>query len=278
MTRTWTACPWWCRAAASKLIGGTLRSELTREEVTTHCSGGFLPPGGRVRRGRQPGPHGFDPAGSALCTGRGHDPASGRLPGPSGRGHQRSGGFRPTEGASFLHPTAVLFNGGVFNRPALVERMHAGAERLAGGGAGTRRHGCSKAADLDLAVARGAAYYGYVRGGEGVRIRGGTAQAYYVGVESAMPAVPGYGAAHRMPCASRPSAWRKAARRNCRPRSSVWWSASRCASDFSALRCAAKTRWAPCWSIGTQEEIQELEGIEADASRRGTAPRARWCR
>ncbi len=46
-------------------------------------------------------------------------------------------------------------------------------------------------ADLDLAVARGAAYYGLVRAGGGVRIRGGTARAYYVGVESAMPAVPG---------------------------------------------------------------------------------------
>ncbi|MEZ4340020.1 MAG: Hsp70 family protein, partial [Sandaracinaceae bacterium] len=44
---------------------------------------------------------------------------------------------------------------------------------------------------LDLAVARGAAYYGYVRRGRGVRIRGGTAQAFYVGVEAAMPAVPG---------------------------------------------------------------------------------------
>jgi hypothetical protein len=46
-------------------------------------------------------------------------------------------------------------------------------------------------ADLDLAVARGAAYYGYVRRGRGVRIRGGAAKSYYVGVESAMPAVPG---------------------------------------------------------------------------------------
>jgi hypothetical protein len=46
-------------------------------------------------------------------------------------------------------------------------------------------------ADLDLAVARGAAYYGYVRRGRGVRIRGGTAFAYYVGMESSMPAVPG---------------------------------------------------------------------------------------
>src|SRR5204862_4741044 len=46
-------------------------------------------------------------------------------------------------------------------------------------------------ADLDLGVARGAAYYGLVRRGQGVRIRGGTAQAYYVGIESSLPAVPG---------------------------------------------------------------------------------------
>ncbi len=46
--------------------------------------------------------------------------------------------------------------------------------------------------DLDLAVARGAAYYGWVRHGHGIRIRGGTARAYYVGVEPPMPAVPGF--------------------------------------------------------------------------------------
>ncbi len=45
--------------------------------------------------------------------------------------------------------------------------------------------------DLDLAVAHGAAYYGQVRRGTGVRIRGGTGRAYYIGVETAMPAVPG---------------------------------------------------------------------------------------
>jgi hypothetical protein len=46
-------------------------------------------------------------------------------------------------------------------------------------------------ADLDLAVARGAASYGLSRHGRGLRIRGGTARAYYVGIESAVPAVPG---------------------------------------------------------------------------------------
>jgi hypothetical protein len=46
-------------------------------------------------------------------------------------------------------------------------------------------------ADLDLAVARGAAAYGLARRGRGIRIRGGTARAYYVGIEGAVPAVPG---------------------------------------------------------------------------------------
>ena len=45
--------------------------------------------------------------------------------------------------------------------------------------------------DLELAVARGAAYYGQARQGNGVRIRGGIANAYYVGIESSMPAIPG---------------------------------------------------------------------------------------
>ena len=45
--------------------------------------------------------------------------------------------------------------------------------------------------DPEHAVARGAAYYGLARRGRGVRIRGGTARVYYIGVETAMPAVPG---------------------------------------------------------------------------------------
>ena len=45
--------------------------------------------------------------------------------------------------------------------------------------------------DFDTAVARGAAYYGLARRGRGVRIRGGLARSYYIGVEAAIPAVPG---------------------------------------------------------------------------------------
>ncbi|HAY28000.1 MAG TPA: nucleotide-binding protein, partial [Candidatus Accumulibacter sp.] len=92
--------------------------------------------------------------------------------------------------ASFLHPTAVLFNGGVFKSELLAERTLTIINSwLAAEGAAAAR--LLEGADLDLAVARGAAYYGYVRRGQGVRIRGGTARAYYVAVESVMPAVPG---------------------------------------------------------------------------------------
>jgi hypothetical protein len=48
--------------------------------------------------------------------------------------------------------------------------------------------------DLMHAVARGSAYYGAARQGKGVRIRGGIARSYYVGIESAVPAVPGIAA------------------------------------------------------------------------------------
>ena len=94
------------------------------------------------------------------------------------------------EQAAFLHPSAVLFNGGVLKADALAQRLMTILNRwLATENAPPAR--LLQGADLDLAVARGAAYYGYVRQGKGVRIKGGSAAAYYVGVESAMPAVPG---------------------------------------------------------------------------------------
>jgi hypothetical protein len=98
---------------------------------------------------------------------------------------------RIAEGKSFVHPTAILFNGGVFKARALKERVtEVLNEWLAkDSGAPVKE---LEGADLDLAVARGAAYYGWVRHGHGIRIRGGTARAYYVGVEAAMPAVPGF--------------------------------------------------------------------------------------
>ncbi len=176
----------------SKLIGGTLRTELTRDEVSRTLMEGFFPvveaatrPASRARAAltKLGLPYAQDAAMTrhlAAFLGRQVD-ATRDLTGFAGR---------LPEHASFLHPTAVLFNGGVFKgRPLLDRTLEVLNGWLAAEGAPPVRF--LEGADLDLAVARGAAYYGYVRRGRGVRIRGGTAKSYYVGVESAMPAVPG---------------------------------------------------------------------------------------
>ncbi|MGX6998860.1 Hsp70 family protein [Caballeronia sp. KNU42] len=176
----------------SKLIGGSIRTELTRAELTQTILDGFFPqvdasarPVTRTRAGlTQLGlPYAQD-AGITrhLAAFLGRQVAA--LAELDGLQHA------PAENATFLHPTAVLFNGGVFKSMLLVERiLDALNGWLAAEGAASAR--LLGGADLDLAVARGAAYYGYVKRGKGVRIRGGTARAYYIAIESAMPAVPG---------------------------------------------------------------------------------------
>ena len=176
----------------SKLIGGSIRTEVTREELTQTLVDGFFPQAAvsdqPISRSRgaltQLGlPYAQDAAitrhlAAFLSRQRG---ATAQLQGF---------GVAQPESASFLHPTAVLFNGGVLKSGLIAERVLSILNGWLGadGAAPARLLG---GADLDLAVARGAAYYGYVRRGRGVRIRGGTAQAYYVAVESAMPAIPG---------------------------------------------------------------------------------------
>jgi hypothetical protein len=95
------------------------------------------------------------------------------------------------EGRTFLHPTAILFNGGVFKAGPLKQRVLEVINRWLLEDSGTPLKEL-EGSDLDLAVARGAAYYGFVKStGQGLRIRGGTARSYYVGVESPTLAVPG---------------------------------------------------------------------------------------
>ena len=176
----------------SKLIGGTLRTELTREELSATLIEGFFPwvdaaarPTGRARAALTK--LGLPYAQDAAMT-RHLAAFLGRQVNAT---RDLDGFHRPIpDNASFLHPTAVLFNGGVFKAPTLLTRTLDILNRwLAAENAPPVR--LLEGADLDLAVARGAAYYGYVRRGRGVRIRGGAAKSYYVGVESAMPAVPG---------------------------------------------------------------------------------------
>lgn len=83
-------------------------------------------------------------------------------------------------------PTTILFNGGVFRASGIKTRLqHIMSDWF--GGPVRELMG----ADLGLAVAKGAARYGLVKEGHGIRIRGGLARAYYIGVELAMPAIPG---------------------------------------------------------------------------------------
>ncbi len=176
----------------SKLIGGTLRTELTRAEVTQNLVEGFFPvveaaarPASRARAALTK--IGLPYAQDAAMTR--HLAAFLRRQVDATRDLEGFEDRSPDE-TTFLHPTAVLFNGGVFKAPPLLARtLEVLNGWLEGEGAPPVR--LLEGADLDLAVARGAAYYGHVRRGRGVRIRGGTAKSFYVGVESAMPAVPG---------------------------------------------------------------------------------------
>jgi molecular chaperone DnaK (HSP70) len=162
----------------SKVIGGSVKTELTRETIKNVLIDGFLPKCAATDqplRGRRVGlteiglPYAADPAISRHLA---------RFLG------QQAGSLH-TGGAMVL-PSAVLFNGGVFKAAELRRRILDVLSDWAG-----RRVPELESSDLDLAVAHGAAYYGQVRRGSGVRIRGGVARSYYVGLETAAPAVPG---------------------------------------------------------------------------------------
>ncbi len=93
------------------------------------------------------------------------------------------------DASDYLRPTAVLFNGGVFNAAPIRKRV---LELLASWNEGQPLREL-EGFQPDLAVAKGAALYGRHRAtGKGIRIKAGTARSYYVGLESSMPAIPGF--------------------------------------------------------------------------------------
>lgn len=174
----------------SRLIGGTIRTELTRQEVEATVLDGFFPRVEAAARPAVPRRVGL----TALGLPYAHDPAFTRhLAAFLGRQREATASLPPSvqvEGRGFLHPTAILFNGGVTKAQPIRDRI---VEVLSGWVAaeGGRPIQVLEGTDPDLAVCRGAAYYGLVRRGRGVRIRGGAARSYYVGIERAELAVPG---------------------------------------------------------------------------------------
>ena len=162
----------------SKVVGGSVKTELTRETLTSVLLDGFFPkcaPTDQPTRGRRVGlteiglPYASDPGITRHLA---------RFL------NRQAGSLNPGETA--LQPSAILFNGGVFQAQTLRDRVVDVLSEWSG-----KTVPALDSGDLDLAVARGAAYYGLVRQGKGIRIRGGVPRAYYVGIEIAAPAVPG---------------------------------------------------------------------------------------
>ncbi|NRF28490.1 Hsp70 family protein [Vibrio coralliilyticus] len=188
----------------SKLLGATLKTELTQEEVQQTLVDGFFPKVAVTEHPVQRNRGALTQMGLPYAQDAGitrHIAAFLSKQANAQGGESASTEFNPFAGmpgmggaeapsADFIKPTAILFNGGVLKSDLLANRLEETinewlidaaaemAQRLTG-------------VDLDLAVASGASYYGSVRRGQGVRIRGGIASSYYVGIESAMPAIPG---------------------------------------------------------------------------------------
>lgn len=154
----------------SKLIGNTIQATLEREPTLEILMNGFLPKVAADVKTERRRAGGLRELGLPYA----HDPAITR--------HLAE--FLARDGRM---PTAVLFNGGVMKADPFQARVVELLREWAG-----RDVKVLQGADLDLAVALGAAHYGQVRSGKGIRIRGGTARAYYVGIESAAPAIPGF--------------------------------------------------------------------------------------
>ena len=162
----------------SKVVGGAVKAELTREALDGVLLGGFFPRCDATdapARGRRVGlaEIGLPYAADAAITRH----LARFLSLQAGSLHAAGGPIRPS---------AVLFNGGVFRAGPLRDRVVEVLSDWAG-----KPVPMLETAGLDLAVAHGAAYYGLVRKGRGVRIRGGVARSYYVGIETSAPAVPG---------------------------------------------------------------------------------------
>jgi hypothetical protein len=150
--------------SGSALIGKTLKTEIRREEALELALDGFLPFSARGEAPKEEKRSLFRELGLPYVT----DPAITR--------HLNSF-LEPTGQA----PDAILFNGGFFIPEILRNRVADVVGQWYG-----QRPEILQNSELDLAVARGAAYYSYVRAtGSGVLVRGGLPRTYYIGIGEA---------------------------------------------------------------------------------------------
>jgi hypothetical protein len=161
----------------SKLIGGTVTVDVDRKAAAELLLEGFFPPCSIRDKPASRRTSGFQEIGLPFEA----DAAITR----------HLAAFLSAHGESPkkpVRPTHVLFNGGVFKADAFRDRL---LQVLTDWSADSPPKILAGDHDLDHAVARGAAYYGWAKQHGGVRIRGGTARSYYVGIETSGLAIPG---------------------------------------------------------------------------------------
>lgn len=162
----------------SKLIGKTVSVEVDRQQVSDLLLDGFFPKCAVTDAPAKRRLSGFQEIG---------------LPFESDTAVTRHlAAFLQAQGGDgkAVQPTHLLFNGGVFKSDALRSRLIEVLSSWSGKKTSPPQP-LDGAPDLDHAVARGAAYYGWTKNRGGMRIRGGTARSYYVGIETAGLAIPG---------------------------------------------------------------------------------------
>ncbi len=167
----------------SRIIGGSLQSELTREEVLPIVLDGFFPKTRPDEEPQKSSKLGLQEFGLPFVA----DPAIPRHLAAFLRKHKASpiGGDGDIDESRPARPDAILFNGGAMTPALLRERVvDVVGSWFPDEPDGTYRPRVLTNDSLDLAVAHGAAYYGVVRRGGGIRIGGGTARAFYVGFEA----------------------------------------------------------------------------------------------
>jgi hypothetical protein len=170
------------------LVGGTIKATLTRDDIDRILGEGFFPKTSSSEMPERQRRFGLQEIGLPYAA----DPAVTRHMAQFLRQQASSAEReRVRRGPSGLAaPTHVLFNGGVLHARLIRDRLIEVLDSwVAEEGFGPVQQLSGE--DLMHAVSRGAAYYGLARQGRGVRIRGGVPRAYYVGIESSMPAVPG---------------------------------------------------------------------------------------
>jgi molecular chaperone DnaK (HSP70) len=150
------------QARGAKLIGGSIRDEISRAELDTILFDGFfplVPRDAQLARGR----FGLQEFGLPYAA----DPAVTRHLAVFLQRHRVE------------RVDALLFNGGAMTPASLRQRV---IDQIARWQGSPPRELPAHAPEL--AVAQGAAYYGLVRRGLAKRIKGGTARAFYIGVDA----------------------------------------------------------------------------------------------